>query len=629
MTSANLRRWLLGEPLATKQERHQRLSNILALPVFASDALSSTAYATEEILLVLMLAGTGAFHFTGPIAVAIGALLIIVAMSYRQTIYAYPTGGGAFLVTRDNLGLIPGLVAAAALLIDYVLTVSVSMAAGVLAITSATNGTQLEFLGHHRVELCWLFILMMTIANLRGLKESGTLFAIPAYLFIASLFTMIVVGLVKYFAYHVPPMKMLLQVPPDEMQSVSVFLILRAFASGCAALTGVEAVADGIPSFRPPESHNAAKTLTAMAAILTFLFLGLTVLAYLFHAQPVIAGVAHGHVTGVKESLISHLARYLFGRSPFYYVLQAGTAMILILAANTSYQDFPRLSSILARNSLAPRQLANLGDRLVFQNGILLLGFFSGLLVYLFHGEVDHLIPLYAVGVFLSFTLSQTGMVKRWLSQREPGWQRSVFFNAVGATATGTVLCVIVYVKFLQGAWIVIAFLPILVTCFVKINQHYRRVGDGLSVEGYQPPRRLRHRVLMLIPGVNRGVLEALQYAQAISQDVEAIHVEIDPKRTATTQEAWKRFGGRVPLRVLKSPWRSLIQPLSKYIDLIVEEDRLDYVTIIIPEFVTTKWWHRLLHNSTGLMLKFALLFKHNVVVANVRYYLEEADHDS
>ena len=628
MSLAILKRWLLGVPLATRQQRHQRLPNFLALPVFASDALSSNAYATEEIMLTLMAVGSMGFKFTLPIALAIGGLLIVVATSYRQTIFAYPGGASAYLVVTDNLGVRAGLVAAAALLLDYVLTVSVSVAAGVLAITSMFDAsTEMgRFANEHRVWLCVFFVLFVTLMNLRGVKESGALFAGPTYAFIVTFLIMIVVGLVKYFTGDAKPLPVLNQVPPDELQSLGgvagVFLILRAFASGCAALTGVEAISDGIPAFKPPESQNAAKTLVAMAVILMTIFLGLTALAFLYHAQPLIKGWSHGHPTEVTESLASVLASHIFGKGPFYYVLQVATASILILAANTSYADFPRVGSLLARSSMAPRQLANLGDRLVFQNGILLLAVSSSLLLVAFQGQVNKLIPLYAVGVFLSFTLSQSGMVKRWMTRREPGWQKGALINAIGATSTGLVLLIIASVKFKHGAWIVILLIPVLVLMFLAINRHYRHVADQLALEGYSPPRHVRHRVLLLIPGVNRGVLTALQYAQALSNDLEAVYVEFDPARTPIVQQAWQQWGEGTRLRVLKSPWRSLTEPISKYIETIVIEDRLDFVTVVIPEFVTTHWWHKLLHNSTGLMLKFALLFERNVVVTNVRYYL-------
>ncbi|MCS6862711.1 MAG: APC family permease, partial [Abditibacteriales bacterium] len=490
MAIGALRRLIIGERLATKRAKHQRLPNYLALPVFASDALSSNAYATEEILLMLMLAGSAGLHYTLPIGFVIATVLLLVVLSYRQTILAYPQGGGAYIVTRDNLGLVPGLIAAASLLIDYVLTVAVSVSAGVLAITSAAQGTRFAYLGdpYPRVGLCLVCIAFITVANLRGAKESGALFAGPTYLFIGSMFILILVGLIKYFTGSATPMELIQQVPSEELQALTPFLILRAFASGCAALTGIEAVSDGILAFRPPEAQNAAKTLMVMAAILTAIFIGLTFLAHVFHAQPLIAGVQEGHVTSVRESLISNLARHIFGKNPFYYVIQAGTALILILAANTAYQDFPRLSSFLARDGLAPRALGSLGDRLVFQNGILLLGFFAALITFIFQGEVNKLIPLYALGVFLSFTLSQTSMVKRWWTRREPGWQKGALCNALGAIATCTVLVVIVLVKFTHGAWMVVVAIPLLLFAFLKIHRHYEDVKQQLSLDGYKPP---------------------------------------------------------------------------------------------------------------------------------------------
>jgi amino acid transporter len=626
MAAGTLRRLIIGERLATKRAKHQRLPNYLALPVFASDALSSNAYATEEILLMLMLAGSAGFHYTLPIGIVIATVLVIVVMSYRQTIFAYPQGGGAYIVTRDNLGLVPGLIAAASLLIDYVLTVAVSVSAGVLAITSAAHGTQFEYLGnpYPRIGLCLACIGFITVANLRGAKESGALFAGPTYLFIGSMFILIIVGLIKYFTGSATPMQVIQQVPSSELQALTPFLILRAFASGCAALTGIEAVSDGIPAFRPPEAQNAAKTLVAMAAILTTVFLGLTFLASAFHAQPLIEGVSHGHVTGVRESLISNLARHIFGKNPFYYVIQAGTALILILAANTAYQDFPRLSSFLARDRLAPRALGSLGDRLVFQNGILLLGFFAALITFVFKGEVNKLIPLYALGVFLSFTLSQASMVKRWWTRREPGWQKGALCNALGAMATCTVLVVIILVKFTQGAWMVVGAIAFLLFAFLKIHRHYEDVKRQLTLDGYKPPRTLNHSVIVLVPGLHRGIIPALLYAKSIAHNVRAVFVEMEPGSSERLREQWAVWGQGIPLFVLKSYYRELREPLLNYIDTLIREENLDLVTVVLPEFETTKWWHKFLHNQTGLYLKFALLFKPKVAVTNIRYHLEE-----
>ncbi|MBI3919863.1 MAG: APC family permease [Armatimonadetes bacterium] len=602
---AAIRRLLIGEPIPTKRAKHHRLPKILALPVFASDALSSTAYATEEILLALAVAGY--FHYSVPIGVCIAVLLAIVSFSYRQTIMAYPGGGGAFIVVRENLGLYPGLIAASALLIDYVLTVAVSITAGIAALTSALPALQ-----EHRVALCLLSIAVVTLANLRGAKESGTVFAVPTYLFIVSFFIMIVTGIFKmlFNADGIPdPAPVPVAAPP-----IALFILLRAFAAGCTALTGIEAIADGVPAFQPPETKNASITLVWMAGILIALFLGITLLAHAFGAVP----DKHTH-----ETVASQLAAAIFGRCWFYYVIQAATALILILAANTAYQDFPRLSSILARDGFAPRQLANLGDRLVFANGIVLLGLVAAALIVLFHGSTHALIPLYAVGVFMSFTLSQAGMVRRFIQCKEGAWRRNAAISGIGSATTGIVCCVITSVKFTDGAWMVIAAIPVFVVHLLAISRHYRVCQQELSLEGYRPQRRVHHKVIVLVPGVHRGIIQALLYTKSIAEDPEAVYVELDPANTPRILEAWGEWGQGLPLRVLKSPWRSLMEPLLGYIEMLDNQPDVDLVTVVIPEFVTNRWWHRLLHNSSGLLLKFALLWRRNVVVTNVRYYLD------
>jgi amino acid transporter len=595
--------------LPTARAIHQRLPKILALPVFSADAISSAAYATEEIMLVLVVAGPAALALSPAVALAIAVLFTIVAISYRQTVMAYASGGGSYIVARENLGLYPGLVAASALLTDYVLTVAVSIASGVAAIVSAFPA-----LTEHRVLLCVFLIAFIAVVNLRGAKESGTLFAGPTYLFIFSVLFMLIVGTVRQAlspaaaaAGPMPEMR--------AIQPLTLFLLLHAFASGCAALTGIEAISNGIPAFRPPESRNAAATLLWMVGICIVLNLGIALFAHLYQIVP---------DETLRETVLSRVGRAIFAGGFPYYVLQAATAMILVLAANTSFADFPRLSSILARDGLAPRQLANLGDRLVFSNGIILLAAFSSILVIVFKGMTHHLIPLYAVGVFLSFTLSQAGMVRHWQKLKTPRWRLSAAVNAVGATVTAVVLVVVASMKFTQGAWIVLLVIPLLIMLFRKVNQHYRSLASSLSMEGYQMPRAVRHAVLVLVPGVHRGVVPALLYAKAIAPECEAVFVEIDPAETLRIQEKWARLHLGIPLTVLKSPWRSLTQPVIQYIRTIRSEKHVDLVTIAIPEFVTTGWWHRLLHNQSGLLLKFALMFEPGVVVTNIRYHLGE-----
>lgn len=617
MTVARLRRVLIGEPLPTKSAKHQRLPKILALPVFASDALSSTAYATEEILLVLSthlapVMGAAALGYSVPIAMGIAALLIIVTISYQQTIHAYPTGGGAYIVARDNLGETAAQTAGAALMTDYILTVSVSIAAGVAAIDSAFP----ELLPY-RVYLCLLFVAFMTIVNLRGVKESGAFFAGPAYLFLVTMMLLLVVGFFRMFCHELTPMTEYLPHVASHAQPLStfafIFTIMHAFSNGCSAMTGVEAISNGVPAFRPPEARNAGITMVWMAFFLTTMFLGITFLARVLHIVPV-----------EHETVVSQLGRALYGSGGLYYLLQAATAMILILAANTAFADFPRLGSLIAGDGFLPRQLTQLGDRLVFQNGILVLGAVSSLLIVIFQGKVSALIPLYAIGVFLSFTLSQTGMVKRWRKLRTPGWKQKAFINGLGAVCCATVMIVFATTKFREGAWIVALMVPLMVAGFYKIHHHYRDVAQQLSLEETRSASKtVRHRVLVLVPGLHKGVVPALAYAKTISENVEAVFVEIQPQSSNAVIDKWMTWGNGVPLRVIKSPWREFIEPLMIYIDMALEGKDLDLLTVLIPEFVTTKWWHRFLHNHTGWRLKLALLHKHKVVVSNVRYYLE------
>jgi len=595
----------MGERLPTAHAAHERLAKVLALPVLGSDAISSSAYATEEIMLALALAGSGALGYSAAIAAVIALLFAIVAVSYRQTVMAYPLGGGAYTVARENLGLYPALLAAAALLTDYVLTVAVSVASGVAAIVSAAPA-----LAQYRIHLCLLLIWFIAWANLRGVRESGKLFAGPTYLFVGSLVLMLGIASVRQFLLGEPsPEAAMARV--EAKQALTAFLVLRAFASGCAALTGIEAIANAVPVFKPPESRNAAATLLWMVAICLALNLGIAAFTQVYHIVP----DPHG-----AETVLSKVGRTVFGGGFLYYLLQAATAMILGLAANTSFAGFPRLTSIMAKDGFAPRQLANVGDRLVFNNGIVLLATFASALIVAFHGMTHALIPLYAVGVFISFTLSQAGMVRYWQNHRTAGWHFKAAVNAIGATATGVVLIVVAGVKFAYGAWIVLAVVPLLIAWFYKIAQHYRSLAAALTLEGYQMPRALHHQVLVLVPGLHRGVVQALLYARSLSPECEAVFVETDPAETPAIQEKWERLPFRIPLTILKSPWRSLIDPIIQYIRTIRVEKKVDLVTVVIPEFSTTRWWHPLLHNQAGLLLKFALMNEPGVVVTNVRF---------
>jgi amino acid transporter len=603
---STLKKVFVGTPLATAQARHERLTKSSALAIFSSDALSSVAYATEEILLILVLAGTAALGYSIPIGIAISALIVVVVSSYRQTIFAYPQGGGAYIVAKDNLGTLPALVAGGALLIDYVLTVAVSVAAGVAALTSA-----FPLLFQFRVALCVLCVAAIATANLRGIRESGQLFAVPTYLFVVSCAGMLGYGLVRWaFGFEAPA-------PPaatsgnDMAQAVTLFLILRAFASGCAALTGVEAVSDGVPAFKAPEARNARIVLTWLGLILLTLFLGITFLAHHYHVTP-----------RPEETVVSQLARRIFGGGLLYYEIQAVTMLILVLAANTSFADFPRLSYFLARDGFIPRQFGNRGDRLVFSNGILILGGTAALLLILFRGETHLLIPLYAVGVFISFTISQASMVRRWLVRREPGWWWRWWLNAAGSATTGLVMLVIASTKFTHGAWIVVLLIPLLVMAFVMVHRHYNEVAGQLSVEGYGGPPPIQHTILVLVGDLHRGVIQALQYARTLSPSAKAVYVELDPDKTRKLEEKWGKWGCGLPLVVLTSPYRSLLTPFLEYLDHLLGMGDNHVVTIIIPEFIPARWWQHLLHNQTALLIKGALLFRKNVVVTDVPYHL-------
>ncbi len=600
-----LKRLLVGTPLPTAQARHERLGKATALAVFASDPLSSVAYATEEILFVLILAGPAALSYSLPIAAGIATLLAIVVTSYRQTVRAYPQGGGAYLVAKDNLGLFPALGAAAALLADYVLTVSVSVAAGIAALTSAAPA-----LIPYRVSLCVLAIAVIAIGNLRGVRESGKLFAAPTYFFVVSILGMVGYGLVA------AKLNLLPEAPysphPPGLEGVGLFLFLRAYAAGCTALTGVEAVSDGAPALKPPEGRNAQIVLTRLGVISIAMFLGITYLAYDF-----------GIVPGGAETVVSKIARRVFGTGVLYFGVQAATMLILVLAANTSYADFPRLSSILARDRFMPRQFANQGDRLVFSNGILILSGFAILVILIFGGDTHALLPLYAIGVFLSFTLSQSGMVVRWLRLKEKGWRWRVWVSGVGAVATGLVLLVLAVTKFSEGAWIVAVLIPALVWALILVHRHYGEVALQLSLDAMEMSSPLTNSVLVLVGDLHRGVVPALQYARAISPTAKAVYVESDRERTGRLEEKWGAWGLGMPLVVLESPYRSLLRPLLEYIDHLQEKGGENHiVTIVLPEFVPAHRWQQLLHNQTALLIKGMLLFRKNVIVTNVPYHL-------
>src|SRR5437868_4766765 len=597
----------VGPPMPLAQARHERLRKRVALAVFSSDALSSVAYATEEILLILVLASTAALHLSVPISLAITALLAIVAISYQQTIHAYPSGGGSYIVARAKLGAIAGLVAAAALLVDYVLTVSVSVAAGVAAVTSAFP----QF-APHKVALGVVCVTAVALANIRGVRESGRIFAVPTYFFIVCFGVMILEGFYRLATGSLP------RRPPPAIpasEAFTWFLILRAFSSGCTAMTGTEAISNGIPAFRPPESRNAAITLGWMAVILGTFFVGITLLADRLGIVPV-----------AEETVVSQIARRLHGTGLFYYAIQAATALILVLAANTSFADFPRLSSLLARDRYIPHQFATLGERLVFSNGIMVLGAMAALLLVIFGGETHALIPLYAVGVFISFTLSQSGMVRHWMRDRRPGWRHRAIINGTGAVATGVVTVVIGATKFTHGAWIVVLVIPTLVATFMAMRRHYDDVAEQLSLEGLAAPPDLRHTVLIIAGDLPRGVARGAHAATTLAAPtvaVRAVFVETDPAKTAKLEEKWTRYGLGVPLVILNSPYRSLLRPLVEYLDALQAQGDDHMVTVVIPEFLPGKWWQHVLHNQTALLIKGTLLFRKNTVVVDVPYLLK------
>ena len=611
-----LKRLLVGRPLPSAEEEHRRLLKIVGLAVFSSDAISSTAYATEEILHVLVpRAGMEALEHLIPISLVVIVLLAIVGLSYRQTILAYPQGGGSYTVSRENLGTGPSLVAAGSMLTDYILTVAVSISAGVAAITSA-----IPELREHRVGLGLALIGLITLANLRGLKEAGTIFAAPTYLYILSLGGLVLYGLFRSFTGSLDPLPVneehLAAFTPASgaLAGVTVIALMRAFSSGAVALTGVEAISIAVPAFKPPAAKNAAKTLVAMVTILGSFFFGISVLAH--RVRPTLSE---------DETILSILGDAVFGRGSIAYVaLQASTAAILILAANTAYTAFPTMCSIIARDGYLPRQLFNRGDRLVFSNGILVLALAAAGLLIGFGGVTTALIPLYAVGVFTSFTLSQTGMVRYHLKKRLPGWQARAFTNGAGAVTTGLVLGVVLVSKFAIGAWIPVVLIPSLIMLFRGIRRHYDRVVDRLSVPPGWRPARLNHTVVVLVGGVHLGVLEALAYAKSLNPDhLVAVTVVSDEDEQERIEKQWARHDLSDPLDIIYSPYRELSRPILRFLDEIDTRWANDVVTVLIPEVVVRRWWEQLLHNQSALFLKGRLLFRKGLVVTSVPYHLD------
>ncbi|MGB8982471.1 MAG: APC family permease [Anaerolineales bacterium] len=630
-----LRSWLIGHPLSTADAPHQTIGKAIGLAVFASDALSSTAYATQEILVILAAAGTMAFGIVFPISIAIVLLLAIVTISYEQTIHAYPDGGGAYIVARDNLGEFPALIAGAALLTDYVLTVSVSIASGVAQITSA-----FPILYDYRVVLSVGFILFVMLMNLRGVKESGTAFAIPTYFFVVLMFTAVGTGLFRLFVSNT--LGTVIDPPELEMlhgiSQITPFLILHAFASGTTALTGVEAISNGITAFKEPRSRNAGITLIWMSLILGSLFLGISYLAKEIGVTP-----------SESETVISQLARTIFaGRGVPYLMLLGATTVILIMAANTAFADFPRLGALVAKDGFLPRQLTYRGSRLVFSGGIVVLATIASIILIIFKASVTRLIPLYAIGVFLSFTLSQGGMARRWYkigklktgeekSERGStlhfvkGWPTKMLINGFGAVCTAVVMMVFAVTKFHDGAYVVLILIPVLVGIFWGIHRHYKGLAKKLSLDNFavMPPQTTRHRVIMPISGVHQGTLAGLRYARMLSNDVTAVYVMIEPAESEKMRQKWETWGQGVRLVMLDSPYRLLLEPLLEYIAGITRQRQPgETITIVVPEFVSNSRLTSVLHTNTADLLRSQLKRQPGIVIVDVPYHVHEEARD-
>lgn len=616
VTSAIVRfkRLLFGRPLSSDRLEHERLNKKTALAVLSSDAISSVAYATEQTLLVLAVLGAVALNYIVPISAIIVGLLVLVAISYRQTIFAYPAGGGSYTVAKENLGKGPGLVAAAALLTDYILTVSVSISGGVAAITSAYAS-----LAPHTVALGLGAIAVLMLVNLRGVRESGIAFSVPTYVFIILMLALIGTGIARGMMGH--ELAPLATVPRVDALSASqhqlgfpagfalTYLLLRAFAEGCVAMTGTEAISNGVGAFRQPSARNAAVTLGWMAAILATFFMGTSYLARHYGVMP-----------SATETMLSQIGRHVFGGGTLYFALQYATFAVLVLAANTAFADFPRLASLLAADGYMPRQFAARGDRLAFSNGIIVLALMAMLLVWLFVGNTSALIPLYAIGVFICFTLSQTGMVVHWFKCREPGWQWRAWLNGIGAVATAGVTVVQVITKFTHGAWIVVLIIPLIILLLRAIHRHYELFSAELAYHGQAPLMFLHHTVIVPVNGISKPTAGALVYATTISEDVRAVYIAVDDASTAELEAAWEAWDIGVPLVVIKSPFRSVLRPIVDYVEGLSERGETDLVTIVVSEIVPRHWWEHLLHNKTALFIRTAFIFRPHVVVTAVPY---------
>lgn len=625
----DLKSLLIGKPLATADAPHETIGKVVGLAVFASDALSSTAYATQEMMVVLAAVGTVAFGYVFPLSIGIAVLLAIVTLSYEQTIHAYQNGGGAYIVSRDNLGESAAKVAAAALLTDYILTVAVSISSGVAQLVSAAPQ-----LFEYRVEIAVAIVILMMVVNLRGVRESGLIFAAPTYFFVISMFLTVIIGMVRYLSGDLGTV-----VNPPEIEAfgkatggITLFLLLKAFSNGTTALTGVEAISNGIPAFREPRAKNAGITLIWMSSILGVLLLGISFLAAHIQAVP-----------SEMETVISQLARTAFGgRNVFYVMMIAATTVILIMAANTSYADFPRLSALTAKDGFLPRQLAQRGSRLVFSRGIIVLALVASLLIIVFSASVTRLIPLYAIGVFLSFTLSQSGMARRWFKsgrlkpgdeikergsilKYDPKWKLKMVINSVGAVITAVVMMTFAVTKFQDGAWVVLIIIPAMVAGLTAIHHHYQAVARKLTMENFgTAPRLVRNRVIIPIGGVHRGTVAAIRYARTLSQDLTAVHVSVDPEETQRVQEKWETWGDGIRLVIVESSYRRFMEPLLSYIeDIYRVRQPNEVITIVVPQFVSHSRWNNLLHTNTAAALREALTYQPGIVITNVPYLVD------
>jgi amino acid transporter len=609
---SHLKDLIIGPALPSTSGARRQLNKIRALAAFSPDALSSIAYANQEIYLGLVVAGSAGLAYAWPIGLVITGLLAIVALSYFQTIHGYPSGGGSYIVARSNLGTLPGLTAAAALLLDYILNAAVSLTAGVAAIASA-----FPVLWPYRVAAALILLAIITIVNLRGLRESGTIMAVPVYLFLGTYLSMLVFGGVKLWLGGPTPIAP--SAAPPVLEPLTIILVLHAFATGCTAMTGIEAISNGVPAFSSPKSQNAGRTLIVMAILMGALFVGSLGLTQFL-----------GIVAGPNETILSALARRLLGSGAGYLVIQFSTLLILAVAANTSFADFPRVGAILAGDEFLPRQLRGLGDRLVFTNGIMLLALATAALILVFGGETHLLIPLFAIGAFLAFTLSQSGMVVHWYKEHGQGWLLKAFFNGAGALATGTTLLVVAFSKFTSGAWITVLLIPLIVFAFYRVRLHYQQVRQQLSLHGLPPSLRpvAAARVVVPISGVHRGMVNAVLFAQSISSNVTGVYVELEPGAGEKVKEQWREWWPDLPLVVIPSPYRSLVGPLMEYLDQTdLEHNDGQLAVVVLPEFVTTHWWQNLLHNQTAIMVKAALLYGRRKaggerVVVDVPYHL-------